>query len=45
MGNKKLTGLLILLAAALGLTLFASERSISRLMEDCGDFIAHAIGL
>ena len=44
MGGKKLTGLLILLGAALGLVLFASDRSISRLIEDFGDYIGQAIG-
>jgi hypothetical protein len=44
MGGKKLTVLLILLGAALGLTLFASDRSISRWIEDCGEYISQAFG-
>ena len=44
MGGKKLTGLLLLLGGALALTLFSSERSISRVIEDCGDYISQALG-
>lgn len=45
MRNKSVSGLMILLAAALGLVLYASDRSVSRLMEDCGDFISRSLGL
>ncbi|HET6670603.1 MAG TPA: hypothetical protein VFH15_10270 [Pyrinomonadaceae bacterium] len=45
MSSKTVTGLVILLAAALGLVLFVSDRSISRVIEDCGDYISRAVGL
>lgn len=45
MKNSYLSGLLLLLLLLLGLGLFSSDRSLSRLMVDCGSYIAQVFGL
>lgn len=44
MRSKLLSGLVFGFALVLGLVLFASDRSISRLVEDCGGFISQVFG-
>lgn len=36
--------LIILMLSGLGLMIFTSDRSISRMMESCGEFISQALG-
>jgi len=44
MSNRFLTGLLLVLGFALGIVLLVSDRSVSRLMEACGDKISSVLG-
>lgn len=44
-GTKLLSGALLALLFVLGLVLFSPNRSVSRLMESCGDYISQAFGL
>jgi hypothetical protein len=44
MSSKVLNGLIFLLFVAFGLVLFASDRSVSRVMEDCGSLISRVLG-
>jgi hypothetical protein len=44
MKNKFLTGIVVVLTFILGLMVFASNRSISQLMEAGGEFISDVIG-
>jgi hypothetical protein len=45
MGRRVLNVLLGVLALGLLVILMASDRGISRLMEDCGSFISNALGV
>jgi hypothetical protein len=44
MNGRLLSITLFVLLLTLGIVLVASDRSISRLMEDCGEFITWAFG-
>ena len=45
MKGKTLSGLLVILGIALGAILIGPDRSVSKLMESCGEFISNALGL
>lgn len=45
MKGKALTGILIVLGFGLGMVLITGDQSISRVMERCGEFISHGLGL
>jgi hypothetical protein len=45
MKGRGLTGLLIMLGFGLGVVLLSRERSISRVMERCGELISIGLGL
>jgi hypothetical protein len=45
MKNRSLSGILILLLLLLGLGLLSPDRSLSRLMTECGSYISRAFGL
>jgi hypothetical protein len=45
MKGKTLTGLLVVLGFGLGMVLLGQDRTISKLMETCGGYIANALGL
>lgn len=44
MNGKLLSSVLFILLFILGLVLISPDRSISRLMENCGDYISRAFG-
>jgi hypothetical protein len=44
MRNRTLNVLVVLFAAVLAFILFVSDRSISNMMEACGDLISQAFG-
>lgn len=45
MKGRALTGILVVLGFGLGMVLFTQDRTISKLMETCGGFIADVLGL
>jgi len=45
MKGKTLTGLLLVLGFGLGMLLFTQDRTVSKLMETCGEFISKVFGL
>lgn len=45
MKGRTLSGFLIILGFGLGMVLLVPERTVSRLMETCGSFIAEVFGL
>ncbi len=44
MKGRALTGILLALGLGLGMVLFAGDRSVSRVMEQCGEFISKGLG-
>lgn len=45
MKGRALTGILLVLGFGLGMVLLVGEQSVSRLMEQCGEFISNGLGL
>lgn len=45
MKGRALTGALLVLGFGLGMLLFAQDRTVSKLMETCGEFISNTLGL
>ena len=45
MKGRGLTGLLIVLGVGLGMVLLAGDRSVSKIMEQCGQLISDGLGL
>lgn len=45
MKGRGLTGLLFILGLGLGMILLTADTSISRVMEQCGQFISDGLGL
>lgn len=45
MKGRALTGVLIVLGFGLGMVLMAGDQSVSRVMEQCGEFISKGLGL
>ena len=45
MKGRALTGLLVVLGVGLGMVLFMGERTVSKIMESCGQFISDGLGL
>jgi hypothetical protein len=45
MKGRALTGVLLVLGVGLGMVLLMGERTVSKIMESCGQFISDGLGL
>lgn len=45
MKGRALTGLLLVLGVGLGMVLLMGERTVSKIMESCGQMISDGLGL